>query len=134
MSGRFISLILAASVAVTGLTAAPAQAGDRDVARALAALAGIAVLGAAIHDAQKNKRYIAPQHYTRPVYGERRHHKAHKRHKRHAIAERAYWRGYNDHRRLVHERRADRRWERRAHRHDHHGQYGYSARPYRYGY
>ncbi|MCQ0091652.1 hypothetical protein [Roseovarius sp. M141] len=130
MAGKFITLILAASVAVTGMTVTPARAADRDLALGLAALAGIAVLGAAIHDAKRDKRYVAPQRHVQPIFGARRPHKAHKRHKRHnSKADRAYRQGYNDHRREVRDRRA----ERRQYRRDQRPQYGYSARPYRYG-
>lgn len=55
MHRRLISTVLAASLAVTSLTT-PAQAGDRDTARALAAIAGIAVLGAIINDRNDRKR------------------------------------------------------------------------------
>lgn len=51
---KFISLIAGASILITGLAAAPARAGDDDVARALAALVGIAIIGAAINDARKD--------------------------------------------------------------------------------
>lgn len=133
MAGKIITLILAASVAATGMTAAPARAADRDLALALAALAGVVVVGAAIHDAKKDKRYIAPQRHARPKYGAYRPHKAHKNKKakkRQSVrAERAYRQGYNDHRRDM----RDRRSERRVHRRDQRPQYGYSARPYRYG-
>lgn len=68
MSGKFISLVLAASIAVTGLTAAPAQAGNRDVGRLLAALVGVAVVGAVLYDAQRNRRFAAPVHHPKPIY------------------------------------------------------------------
>ncbi len=131
MAGKFISLILAASVAVTGMTGAPAQAGNNDLARALAALAGVVVIGAVIHDANKDKRRAAPQRHARPNYAAHSPYKAQKRHKRQqAIADRAYRQGYIDHQRVV----RDRRTTRRAHRRGHNAQYGYSARPQRYGY
>jgi hypothetical protein len=68
MSGKFISFVLAASIAVTSLTAAPAQADGRDVGRLLAALVGIAVVGAVLHDAQQNRRFAAPVHHPKPIY------------------------------------------------------------------
>ncbi|HEY9038492.1 MAG TPA: hypothetical protein VIN05_06075 [Roseovarius sp.] len=133
MSGKFIALILAASVAATGMTAAPARAADRDLALALGALVGVAILGAAIQDAKKDKRYVAPQRHARPKYGAHHHHrkahKAHKGKKRNSRVDRAYRQGYNDHRGVVRDRRAERHIQRR----DRHPQYGYSARPYRYG-
>lgn len=128
MAGKFITLILAASVAVTGMTVTPARASDRDVMLGLAALAGIAVLGASINDAKRDNRYVAPQRHVQPIYSSRSSHKAHKAHKRHkrhnSKAARAYRQGYNDHRRDVRGYRSDRRV--------HQPQYGYSARPYRY--
>lgn len=50
---RFIALVLAAAVAVTGLGAAPAQANDRDLARFLAGLAAVGIVAAAINDKQR---------------------------------------------------------------------------------
>ncbi len=129
MAGKFITLILAASVAATGMTAAPARAADRDLALALGALVGVAVIGAAIQDAKKDKRYVAPRRHVRPQYGAHHHRKAHKGKKHNSRVERAYRQGYNDHRRVVRQRRADRHIQRR----DQRPQYGYSARPYRYG-
>lgn len=127
MAGKFIALILAASVAATGMTAAPARAADRDLALALGALVGVAIIGAAIQDAKKDKRYVAP----RRQYGahHHHHHRAHKGKKHNSRVERAYRQGYNDHRRVVRQRRAERHIQRR----DLRPQYGYSARPYRYG-
>lgn len=55
MPRKMISTVLAATLALTSFTA-PAQADDRDVARALAAIAGIAVLGAIINDRNDRKR------------------------------------------------------------------------------
>ncbi|WP_113911012.1 hypothetical protein [Roseovarius dicentrarchi] len=124
MAGKFITLILAASVAITGLTAAPARASDRDLALALGALVGVAVIGAAIHDAKKkDRRRAAARQHPRPQYGtQHRSHRAQKQHR-----SRSYQQGYDDHRRKVQDRRA----HRRMHRRDQRPQYGYSARPYR---
>jgi hypothetical protein len=135
MSRKFISLIIAASIAVTGMTAAPAQAGERDLARALAAIAGIAIAGAVIHDARKDKGYVAQRQYRpqyRPQYQPQRKHayKSKRKHAyqpRHPAAERAYRQGFRDHRRVVRERRAERH-------HGYGGQERYSARPYGRGY
>ncbi|QIE46357.1 hypothetical protein G5B38_12940 [Pseudohalocynthiibacter aestuariivivens] len=116
MSGKFISLILAASLAVTGMTAAPARADDKDIARALAAIAGIAIIGAAIHDNNKSKRRPAPYVSSRNNgHG----YKAHRAHRGHKQAQR-------QHRRHKQQRRA----HRRAHGyHNGYGQQRYSARP-----
>ncbi|MEM6303706.1 MAG: hypothetical protein AAF744_03240 [Pseudomonadota bacterium] len=53
MSSRFIALIAAASVALTAFSAAPAKADDEDVARALAAILGVAIIGKVISDRKK---------------------------------------------------------------------------------
>ena len=114
MSGKFISFIVAASVAVTGMTAAPAQASERDLARALAAIAGVAIVGAAIHDSRKDQRYATPsKHRSKKSFR--------------AAPRRAYQQPYAyQPRRAVRERRVERR-------HGYGHQRGYSARPYRYG-
>ncbi|HKL05514.1 MAG TPA: hypothetical protein VJ929_06860 [Roseovarius sp.] len=103
---QFIAAVLAAAVAVTGLTAAPARA-DNDAAKVIAGVAALAIIGAAVADANKSKRpkviYQAP-----PAYGHQKHqarhkgYKAHKRHKaqsrhqrhnRHVQTHRGYWQG-----------------------------------------
>ncbi len=147
MSRKFISLIVAASIAVTGMTAAPAQAGENDLARALAAIAGVVIVGAVIQDARKDKRQVAPRYYNnnafrthRPYQAERKHVRKHERkharknarkHDKHheSAVDRAYRQGYADHRRVVRDRRADRR----AQQNQYGGQHRYSARPYAYG-
>ncbi|MDW3118383.1 MAG: hypothetical protein R8G60_11815 [Roseovarius pacificus] len=48
---QFIAAVLAAAVAVTGMTAAPARA-DNDAAKVIAGVAALAVLGAAMSDAK----------------------------------------------------------------------------------
>ena len=110
MARKFMSLIIAASIAVTGLSAAPAQASDRDLARALAAIAGVAIIGAVIHDNNKSKRRVIQHHQPRQkFYG-------------HAPRARAYDRPH----------RAERRSYRKGFRNGY-GQRHYSARPHRRG-
>lgn len=53
MSAKFIAFILSAATAIT-FTAAPARADGEDLARALAAIAGIAIIGKVIHDSRKD--------------------------------------------------------------------------------
>ncbi len=53
---RFIAAIAAVAIAVTGISAAPARAGDDDAAAAIAALLGLAVIGAVIADKRKDKK------------------------------------------------------------------------------
>ena len=130
MSGKFIALIVAASIAVTGMTAAPARADNNDLVKALAAVAAVAVIGTAIHENKKSKRRKAEavarqQHYThrQPHRGHahaNRHH-PNKQAKRRAANQRAYDRGYHDHQRQVQQRRAQRH-------HQGYGQDRYSAR------
>ncbi|WP_428514403.1 hypothetical protein [Roseovarius sp.] len=54
----FISLILAAALAVTGMTAAPAQAGDKDVAKWVAGAVALGLIGAAIADQRRDDRAV----------------------------------------------------------------------------
>lgn len=76
MHRKFIATIVAAALAVTAIGSAPARA-DEDVLRALAAIAGIAIVGKVIHDRNERKRtqntvtrntYKAPAHNNRKVY------------------------------------------------------------------
>lgn len=69
MYRRFISTIAAASIALTTLGALPAFADDRDTARALAAILGLAIVGKVIHDNKKKRasHHAAPR-YNPPVY------------------------------------------------------------------
>ncbi|MEL7133031.1 MAG: hypothetical protein AAGK77_11525, partial [Pseudomonadota bacterium] len=53
---NFIGTIAAVAIAITGFSAAPARAGDDEVAAALAALLGLAIVGAVIHDKKKDKK------------------------------------------------------------------------------
>lgn len=84
---KFIATVLAAAVAVTGLTAAPARA-DNDAAKVIAGVAALAIIGAAVAEANKSKR---PKviHTAPPAYGHQKHqarhkgYKAQKRHKAH---------------------------------------------------
>ncbi|MFN3208809.1 MAG: hypothetical protein ACE369_07370 [Roseovarius sp.] len=55
---RFISLILAAALAVTGMTSGPAQAGDRDVAKWVAGAVALGLVGAVIADQRRDDRAV----------------------------------------------------------------------------
>jgi len=55
MHRKFITLVVAASLAVTGLSAAPARADAEDAAKVIAGVAALAILGAAIADAKDDK-------------------------------------------------------------------------------
>ncbi|MGZ2255841.1 hypothetical protein [Roseobacter sp. A03A-229] len=68
MHRKFIVTIVAAALAVTAIGTAPARADD-DALRALAAIAGLAIVGKVIHDRNKRK---AEQHSvsrnSAPIY------------------------------------------------------------------
>lgn len=53
---KFIAGIVALSVLITAGTAAPARAGDDDVGKALAAILGLAIIGAVIADKRDDKK------------------------------------------------------------------------------
>ena len=56
---KFIGGVAAAAIAITSISAATtAQAGDRDTEKALAALLGLAVIGAVIADKKKDDRAV----------------------------------------------------------------------------
>ncbi|MEO0669424.1 MAG: hypothetical protein AAFZ99_16050 [Pseudomonadota bacterium] len=63
---RFISAIAALAIVVTGFSAAPARAGDDEAAAAIAALLGLAVIGAVIADKRKDKKERVVVHPKRP--------------------------------------------------------------------
>ncbi|MEI4195802.1 hypothetical protein [Roseovarius sp. E0-M6] len=58
---RFITIISALAIALTGLTAAPARADDKDTAKWIAGIAALAIIGAGIADANKKKRHRRQQ-------------------------------------------------------------------------
>lgn len=63
---QFIAVIAAAAIAITGLSAAPARAGDDDVAAALAVILGLAVVGTAIKKRNDDKKARAQVHTYKP--------------------------------------------------------------------
>lgn len=56
MHKKFITTVATLSILITGFAAAPARAGDQNSNRALAALLGIAVVGAILHEKKKDKK------------------------------------------------------------------------------
>ncbi|WP_420012534.1 hypothetical protein [Tateyamaria sp.] len=56
ISRQFIAAVAAAAIAITGFSVAPARAGDDDLGKALAALAGLAVLGVVIKNSRDDKK------------------------------------------------------------------------------
>lgn len=92
---KFIALVVAAAIAITGFSAAPARA-DEDVAKFIAGAALLGILGAAINNARKDdhaatRTYNPPhghRHGGNKHYGHNRHsghkHYGHNRHQGHA--------------------------------------------------
>ena len=71
MHRKFITLIVATAIAVTGFSA-PARAGGEDAGKMLAGLAALAILGAVIHESRKDRvvvtrdyRPLAPPRHQR---------------------------------------------------------------------
>ncbi|MBO9443526.1 hypothetical protein J7363_15600 [Phaeobacter italicus] len=64
---KFITLVVAAAVTITGFTAAPARA-DEDVAKVLAGLAVLGIIGAIVNKADDNDNHHVsrPHHPHRP--------------------------------------------------------------------
>ncbi len=94
---KFIAVILAAAVAVTGLTAAPARADDK-TAQIVAGVAALAIVGLAISKSKSKHKDRSDYGVTRhrgttygydygqgygQGYGHKKHHKKHKSHRRH---------------------------------------------------
>jgi hypothetical protein len=78
MYSKFIATVAVASILITGFSAAPARANQDDVGRALAALLGIAIVGAVIHENKKNKKQRAhvkpaPRHKVHKPVQKQRH-------------------------------------------------------------
>lgn len=78
MHRKFIATVAATSILITGFAAAPARANQDDLGRALAALLGVAIVGAVIHENKKNKKdkaraYVEPQHKIHKPIQKKRH-------------------------------------------------------------
>ena len=67
MYRKFIATVAAASIALTALGSVPAVAGERENAKLIAALLGLAVVGKIISD-NKNDRKQVNHHQPAPVY------------------------------------------------------------------
>jgi hypothetical protein len=65
MSRKFISTVLAASIAVTGFFAAPARAGDDDVAKVIAGMAALFIIGSAIKKSRNDDNHGYNNHVSR---------------------------------------------------------------------
>lgn len=64
MHRKFIALIIATAVAVTGLSAAPARADENDLVKFLAGFAALAIIGSAIHNRDRDDAPVT--HYVTP--------------------------------------------------------------------
>ena len=79
MHRKFIATIVATSIFITGFAAAPARADQDDFGRAIAALLGVAIVGAVIHENKKDKKRKAQvyqqsrQKVHKPVHKKKRH-------------------------------------------------------------
>ncbi|WP_298915726.1 hypothetical protein [uncultured Roseobacter sp.] len=70
MHRKFIATIVAAALAVTAIGSAPARA-DNDLLKALAAIAGVAIVGKVIHDRNKRNKErdtVTRNTYQAPIY------------------------------------------------------------------
>ncbi|MCR8826824.1 hypothetical protein [Pseudosulfitobacter koreensis] len=65
---KFIALVAGLSIAITGLSVTPAAADQDDTARALAAILGLAIIGAAINDSRKDNDRVTRHDSYRPDY------------------------------------------------------------------
>jgi len=65
MHRKFIALIITATIAITGFSAAPARADADDLAKALAGIAALAIIGKASHDRRDRDEVNKRQHVHR---------------------------------------------------------------------
>lgn len=70
----FISIILVAALAVTGLTSTPARAGNDDIAKWIAGAVALGIIGAAIADRDRNDGAVTRyRNYDNRNYNKHRH-------------------------------------------------------------
>lgn len=72
MHRKFIAFVLSAAMAVTALTTGPVRADEEDIAKWIAGAAALAIIGAAIADANKDRKtpaYNYNQGYGHNNYG-----------------------------------------------------------------
>ena len=63
---QFIATIAAASIVITGFSAAPARAGEEEIGAALAAILGLAIVGAVIKDKRDDRKARQQVHVPQP--------------------------------------------------------------------
>ena len=67
---KFIAVILAAAVAITGFSTAPARADSDDIAKFIAGAAILGIIGAAINDRRDDRRerpHVDPKPHPKPL-------------------------------------------------------------------
>lgn len=96
MHRAFIRLLAATSIVITGIgiAAAPARANDNDAANALAALLGLAIVGAVIHNKNKDDDHVS-RHQTHTNHHKPKHHNKHG-HTSHKQKHNAHKHGHNN--------------------------------------
>ena len=76
---KFIATILAASIAITGFTAAPARADSDDYVKVIAGIAALAVIGSVIADKDDDHKVSRKYYNTHNYYGKPHYKKKHKK-------------------------------------------------------
>lgn len=106
MSIRYIATVLITAAAIAGASALPARAGNDDVGKVIAGVAGVIVLGTILNELSDHDRDKAHRHHDRPRYGHppRKHHnklvprdclrKVHSYHTRYAVSKRCLQRAH----------------------------------------
>lgn len=77
MARKIMTSILAAAVAITSISAVPAQAGNRELGRAIVGITALAIIGTAIANESRAQTSTRHQTYEPPKQNT---HKAHKKH------------------------------------------------------
>ncbi len=94
---KFIAIILGLSVAIAGLSAAPARAGDRDLLKILGGVAAVAIIGSAIANAKDRDDHVTRNNYyynKKPRVGHRHGHRHHTKHRYHKYGHKKHDHGY----------------------------------------
>ncbi len=118
---KFIATILAASIAITGFTAAPAQADSNDYVKVIAGIAALAIIGSAIADKDDDDHKVSRKHYnTYNYYGEphykKKYKKSHKRKNKHYSKK--HKKSYYGHKKYNHKKS----YKKYGHKKSHYGQ------------
>ncbi len=113
MYRRFIAIILATAVAITGLTAAPARADNDRLLKILGGVAAVAIIGAAIKEAKDNDK-VARRY---PYYNTHRPQTRHRQHKHHRYHKSHGYRGHHKHHK--HSKHHGHNKSHKHHSHDH---------------